>query len=108
MEFYKDEIHTARKTHKCMLCGNEIPVGEKYHRQSGKYEGEFFDRSLHMHCNNIISAYCEEQSHDEFDADWITDWLNDKYCYDCKHKEDCKISPLECPYVLIDFKEVEK
>ena len=40
LEFYTDKVYTAKKVHKCDLCNQEIIIGEKYHRQSGKYEGD--------------------------------------------------------------------
>jgi hypothetical protein len=59
--FYRDTIRTARKEHKCDLCGHLIPKGQKYHRQSGKDDGDFFDICLHTHCYNILSTYCSQE-----------------------------------------------
>ena len=42
MEFYNDAVHKATKNHKCDLCCHLIPKGQKYHRQSEKYDGDFF------------------------------------------------------------------
>ncbi|MFY9380403.1 MAG: hypothetical protein WAP07_09270, partial [Acutalibacteraceae bacterium] len=94
MEFYNDVVHKATKNHKCDLCCHLIPKGQKYHRQSGKYDGDFFDRCLHTHCNNIISTYCRENDEQEYDEWSIKDWLSDSYCYYCEQKEDCEINIL--------------
>ncbi len=103
MEFYTDSIHKARKEHKCMLCQQPILKGEKYHRQSGKYCGDFFDRCLHMHCNTMITEYVDAKDEYEFDADWVTEWLRDLYCYDCKDEEECTVETLTCEKIIKDF-----
>ena len=106
MEFYTDRIVKARKVHKCELCGQNIKVGEKYHRQSGKYEGEFFDRCHHMTCDKIIASYCSENNENEYDDDHIIDWLGNIYCYDCEKEEDCEIEILQCEHIRINFREL--
>lgn len=107
MEFYTENIRRAKKSHKCDLCGNQISIGEKYHRQSGKYDGEFFDRCLHERCNNIISTYCKENNEQEYDEWSIEDWLSDSYCYCCEQKEDCETNILECNTILKEFKVMQ-
>ncbi len=107
MEFYNDATHKATKNYKCDLCRHLIPKGQKYHRQSGKYDGDFFDRCLHTHCNNIISTYCSEERESEYSPDWIADWLSDKYCYGCENKDDCEINILQCETIIKDFQETE-
>ena len=104
LEFYTDVVRKARKVHKCNLCYQSILAGEQYHRQSGKYEGEFFDRCIHEHCNSIISAFCKENNEQEYSEDWIIDWLGYKYCYGCEHGEDCKVNILQCEKILKNFR----
>ena len=104
MEFYTDNVYKARKVHKCDLCNQEIIIGEKYHRQSGKYEGDFFDRCIHEHCNNIITAFCKENKENEYDEWSIKDWLSDLYCYGCEKKEECEVNILQCDLILEHFK----
>ncbi len=108
LELYNDRVHKARKGHKCEYCGQIIPRGIKYHRQSGKYEGEFFDRCLHVHCANMVSKFIRERDEEEFDYDWITDWLRDVYCYDCKKHDACQINAPECEVIIKDFREEEE
>jgi len=103
MEFFTDKIHKARKVHKCELCCQKISIGENYHRQSGKYEGDFFDRCLHDHCENIISTFCSENHESEYSPDWIVDWLSDLYCHSCEQKEDCEVEILQCKLILNNF-----
>lgn len=108
MEFYNDAVHKATKNHKCDLCCHLIPKGQKYHRQSGKYEGEFFDRCIHEHCNNIITAFCKENNEveNEYSPDWIVDWLSDNHCYSCEKKEECEVNIFQCDLILEHFKGV--
>ena len=97
LEIYKDKIHKSRKEHKCQFCNEKIEVGEKNHRQSGKYDGYFFDRCLHMRCDNIISEYCkEEHEWTDISYDWVKDWLANKFCYDCSEWEDCIKEAARC------------
>lgn len=45
MSFYSEQhIKHSRKAHTCSLCGKEIPVGDPYVRETGKYDGDFFSR----------------------------------------------------------------
>jgi len=108
MEFYSDEIHKARKIHRCMLCGHNIEVGEKYHRQAGKYDGDFFDRCLHNECDKMIEEYCSETNENEFDESGVSDWLNDIYCYECDKEEDCEVNTFRCEKIVRNFQEVEE
>ena len=103
IEFYKSTCPKARKDHKCDLCGGTIHIGEKYHRYSGKYDGDMFDEKYHLICQNIINSYCDETGDWEYNNDCIQDWLRDKYCYDCKHgadeDDDCTYLELSCPLI---------
>lgn len=47
LEFYSSYIRTARKPHKCEYCQKDIMIGEKYSYESGKFEGDFFTRTLY-------------------------------------------------------------
>jgi hypothetical protein len=107
LECYTDKVSTARKVHTCDLCDQEIIIGEKYHRQKGKYEGYFFDRCLHIHCNNIIAEFCKEHNKYECSPYWIIDWLFDLYCYKCGQNKDgnCEIEVLQCDCIIRDFKD---
>lgn len=103
LEFYTSTCHTARKRHTCLLCGEDIEIGERYLRESGKYEGEFFDSCYHLECDDIITRYCREMDEDEWDPDAIWEWLNDRYCRECDHGEnkddDCPFSVMTCPVI---------
>lgn len=93
LEFYNATTPKARKEYKCEYCNQIIPIGEKHSHETGKYDGDMFSRRLDFTCYNIMSEYCNINSEDEFTWDGIDDWLQDKYCYDCKHgireEDDC-------------------
>lgn len=108
MEFYTENIHSARKEHRCALCRAKIHVGEKYLRRSGKYQGDFFDDCLHLHCNKIIAKFCKEQKDNEWEAGWIEEWLIDKYCDNCEIGEPCMFRPSICELIIKEYKEIEK
>lgn len=85
MDFYNAKIQTARKTHKCEMCGQDIKPGEQYSYESGMWDGDFFVRKLHIGCNNILSEYCREIDN-EFDYDSITEYWMEHYCANCEHR----------------------
>jgi hypothetical protein len=48
---------TARKTYKCIWCGEEIPVGLKHYRYSGKWDGDFQSERMHFECRDASFKY---------------------------------------------------
>ncbi len=40
----------ARKTRRCIYCGEAISVGHNYTRQSGVFEGDWFTNHYHPEC----------------------------------------------------------
>ena len=40
-EFFVSQTHTARKEHECVECRRTIKKGERYHTDSGKWDGQF-------------------------------------------------------------------
>lgn len=100
MEFSKNSVHKAKKPHKCFLCGGEIAVGEKYERYTGKYDGDFFDQCFHESCIAILDKFCRDQKDEEYQQDWVADWLYGWVCYDCSKKDHCKENVFRCKNVL--------
>ena len=114
MDCYNQTYRTARKVHYCEFCGKQIEKGEKYCYESWKDGGEFWKRKLCLSCDKILTQFCEEHSYGEFDWDWVSEWLSDKYCYSCIHgtqeEDDCEYGYLKipnCPIIRKDF-ETEK
>lgn len=99
-EFQTQRTLTARKPHKCFLCGADIQIGEKYVRYSGKYDGDFFDQCFHTDCVYLLDKFCREQRDEEYSPDWVTDWISDRVCYSCEKKEDCEENCFRCKKVL--------
>ena len=101
LEFFNSKHPQARKEYKCDLCNQKIKVGEKYHRYSGKYDGDMFDDKYHLTCQRIINAYCEKMNDNEYDEYCICDWLQDEYCLDCRcyEEDNCTFYPLTCPKI---------
>ena len=107
LEFYSNKFHISRKEHKCDLCGKIIHIGEKYNRYSGKYDGDMFDDCYRMTCRNIIDAFNDANGYDEYNIDWINDWLHDTYCLDCEHYEndECEYTNCSCPIIRSHFEK---
>lgn len=105
LEFYNDKVCKARKSYKCELCGEEIAAGEQYHRQSGKYDGEFFDRCLHMTCNRMIEEYCRAEDEYEYEPENISDWLQERYCCECDEYEECNKICFNCQKITSNLNE---
>ena len=116
IEFFNSQKCTAEKEHTCEMCGCVIHIGEKYYRQSGKFDGEFFDRSLHVHCKNMMDDFCNNVDN-EFCWEQITDYIQEKYCDECEHSacnddqddwEECDFYVTECPKLMKLFSDKEE
>lgn len=110
MEFYNEKWATATKQHNCECCGKEIKIGERYHKESGKYDGEFFSRALCSNCAEIEADYCANIDN-EFLWDEIIDYARDTFCVNCQHKEkdedgDCDYLLGECPYIKEHYSKI--
>ena len=56
-EFYSSDTVTARKPHKCYECRQVIPVGARYFKESGKWDGMFESFSTCLMCAEIRTAF---------------------------------------------------
>jgi hypothetical protein len=113
MEFYSESSHVARKPHVCEMCCGTIHPGERYYRENGKWEGEFFTRALHEHCHLMEADYCSEVDN-EFSWDEIIDYISDIYCRKCPHSPchddlpdwtECEYSVTSCPTIKKALRE---
>lgn len=106
MDFYSQKYTKARKTHKCEFCEKEIVLGETYSYESGKFYGDFFVRKLCVKCYDMLTEFINHSGEEEFQWDWVQEWLHDEYCTD-ECKETCKygFSKVQsCPIVRDKFK----
>jgi len=58
-EFFREEILTARKEHRCIECRGGIYPGQQYERVVGKWEGYFSTVKTCMICAKIRDTYCD-------------------------------------------------
>ena len=92
LEFYRQEMHISRKNRVCEMCRKTIGIGDTYSIETGKYDGEFFQRILHPECFDVLNRYCRDTDDEEFDYYAITNWWREHYCNgNCKHYyQPCK------------------
>lgn len=65
--FTLDE-RTARKAHRCIWCGEAIPVGAKYLDERSVYEGCVQRHRWHPECLPACSSALREAGDEGFDA----------------------------------------
>ena len=112
IELWNESMPKARREHKCECCGGAIKRGDKYKREWGKYDGEFFTRALHLRCAAFERVYCANVEN-EFTWDDIDDYIRDVYCPQCPHYDEddgCTSTEgiYDCAYLGERFgKEVE-
>lgn len=111
LEFYNSYIRTARKAHKCEYCEKNIMVGEKYSYESGKFEGDFFTRTLCVPCLKMLNAYTDDVDDDTFDWWAVSDFLSDNYCDKLcgqEKRHDCDKSPEHCEKIRTEFTDEQE
>lgn len=58
MGFYGQKMVKARKSHYA-FCGKTIGGGERYSRERGNYEGDFFEKKLCLTCHEMLGQFCK-------------------------------------------------
>lgn len=58
----------ARKPHRCIWCGESIPVGETYRRERSVYDGEPQNHKWHLECNAAACKQYFDLGEEEFEA----------------------------------------
>ncbi len=57
-DFYTEKVVTARKAHECCECRDVIPVGARYERVVGKWDGDFGTFETCLVCVEIRRTFC--------------------------------------------------
>lgn len=73
-QMFEDALRTARKRHWCDFCRREIPVGERYHYQSGVTSDGFYRAKSHARCRKVERAATDH-------------WREDDYCEPLDRKQ---------------------
>lgn len=115
LEFSRVTTPTARKEHKCDLCGRPIMPGEKYVRYAGKADGYMFDTKNHTYCWEIIGAYCEAAQDPYYDDASVLNFVYDSVCALCPCEDEsmdfrspCVVPMMQCEKVRDYFKPKEE
>lgn len=112
IEIYNEKLYTARKEHRCHICGITINLNEQYYRESGKYEGDFFDRCTCICCYEVREQFIIDVNETEYSEWEILDEATNTFCEDhyetgpcacCEHK-----NPLHCNRVREHYENQHK
>jgi len=80
MNILESQIQTARKEHRCALCGDKIKVGTKYHYWKGTEGADLYTTKTHLECNNVLLEYfaeCCDCNDDEWTTEMVMEYVND-------------------------------
>ena len=107
MEFYTETHPKARKEHTCHICRGKIRKGERYSRESGKYEGEFSDRVTCKLCYLARDDHFNYTGDNEYDTWNIQDYLHEEHCRYCSEEEkaECDYLEFDCPIIRRHYEE---
>nr|DAR21852.1 MAG TPA: hypothetical protein [Caudoviricetes sp.] len=111
LELYNSYIRTARKPHQCEYCQKEIMVGKKYSYENGKFDGDFFTRTLCVPCRKMLNAYIDDVDDDTFDWLAVSDFLSENYCDKLcgqEKRHDCDKTPECCEKIRKAVLEKER
>lgn len=67
------KLVTARKPHRCLQCNAPIPVGLRYYRSKGLYDGAFYTQATCVDCQHL--------SADLFQAGYFSEGAYGEECY---------------------------
>lgn len=57
------DVKSARKVRRCHWCGELIEIGQPYHLDTGKWEGEFVACYVHPECDKAIERSALEDGY---------------------------------------------
>ena len=88
MSFYRDTVRTARKEHKCELCGEMIQKGKRYHDKASNEFGDIFYAKECEKCQPVINEFCNSDYYhlsEGYCPILLHEWWIDYKCPECKH-----------------------
>ena len=94
-KLYKTTFHTtntpfARKAWTCDLCGEPVPLGERYVKYTWRQTARIDTLNFHPVCWSVVKAYCKDNDTNIFSVEYVNDWRKErKVCKQCT--EDCHI-----------------
>lgn len=83
-DLIRNQHPTAHKEYKCMFCGCKIEVGERYQRDTLKYDGTIYDWVSHDDCTTLtglLDMYgrCDEGIGEDVFQDAVQEYLMESY-----------------------------
>ena len=63
---FSEKFPIAKKSHKCIWCGEQIKQGQKYVREHSVYDGGFQNHPWHLECRIDANDFWRENPGDEF------------------------------------------
>ncbi len=58
-DFQNTKVTTARKARICPECRTEIALGQKYAKESGCYDGDFYNAVMCLPCKAFVDRYVQ-------------------------------------------------
>lgn len=99
VEFYNQQVRTARKEHICTLCRRPILKGDEYVDTVCKCYGEnLYTSKMHFHCDDLTHRYVDFLEPDEeYNEDDVLNDIYEKLCANCESRASCKYKHYEIP-----------
>ena len=99
-DLYERRQVTARRQHKCHLCGAAIPAGVWYIREKWLDDG-FVEIKRHIHCDALLDEFFKSNAYstgDEYTDDEVWEWIRERCLDVCSETErlDCCNNPFSC------------
>lgn len=87
-DFYDERIHTARKPHRCYVCGKGISSGERYATVSQVYDGNFSSDNLCPFCMSLIHTMFHLGDFEEGMDYWSVREYASEFITNCTTREE--------------------
>ena len=102
---------TAKRPHKCHLCGETIPPGVHYIREKWRDDG-FQEIHRHIHCDALLDEYFKSNHYGsgyEYTEDEVWEWIRDEKCgtlCGTEERDDCTCNPFPCQKVIASIENI--